>query len=75
LLRAASQKLSGHGCPAIYEAGRAKFLPKRSEPRWGEQAVLREQGSADPLILDKYLFELVSNCDKIIKLLELSIKA
>jgi len=26
-------------------SGRAKILPKRSEPRWGEQAVMREQGS------------------------------
>jgi hypothetical protein len=23
-------------------SGRARILPKRSEPRWGEQAVLRE---------------------------------
>jgi len=42
LARAASQNLSGQGCPAKNEAGRAKILPKRSEPRWGEQAVLRE---------------------------------
>jgi len=29
--------------------GRARILPKRSSPRWGEQAVMREQDSAKPL--------------------------
>jgi len=32
---------SGHGCPAKYVSlAEREFLPKRSEPRWGEQAVL-----------------------------------
>jgi len=30
---------SGHG-PATILGGEREFLPKRSEPRWGEQAVL-----------------------------------
>jgi len=34
--------------PRYKYPGRAKFLPKRSSPRWGEQAVMREQGSAGP---------------------------
>ena len=49
MARAASQNLSGHGCLAKYEVGRARILPKRSEPRWGEQAVLERQGSADTI--------------------------
>jgi len=32
-------------------SGRARILPKRSSPRWGEQAVLREQGSAAAKLL------------------------
>jgi len=37
---------AGTVAPLNRNSGRARIYTKRSEPRWGEQAVLREQALA-----------------------------